>query len=45
MLADDDLTYNYKGNKSIKLGVLGMIDNTLVISKCGTEAVQKKKLK
>ena len=41
MLADDDLTYQYRGDTDIKLGVLGIIDDTLAISKCGTAAVQK----
>ena len=41
MLAEDDLTYHYRGDTDIKLGVLGMIDDTLAISKCGTAAIQK----
>ena len=41
MLADNNLTYKYRGDSDIKLGVLGMIDDTLAISKCGTAAVTK----
>ena len=41
MLANDNLTYKYRGDSEIKLGVLGMIDDTLGISKCGTAAVAK----
>ena len=41
MLADADLSYKYRGDSNIKLGVLGMIDDTLAISKCGTGPIQK----
>ena len=41
LLKQDHLTYHYKGDENIKIGVLGMIDDTLSISKCGTPSIQK----
>ena len=41
ILKEDNLTYNYKGDENIKIGVLGMIDDTLSISKCGTTSILK----
>ena len=41
LLQQEHLIYNYKGDKNIKIGVLGMIDDTLSISKCGNSSVQK----
>ena len=41
ILKQDHLTYHYKGDENIKIGVLGMIDDTLSISKCGTPSIQK----
>ena len=41
MLADDSPCYYYGGDPNIPLGVLGMADDTLAISKCGTASVQK----
>ena len=41
ILKEDNLTYNYKGDKNIKIGVLGMIDDTLSIIKCGTTSILK----
>jgi hypothetical protein len=41
LLKQDHITYHYKGDENIKIGVLGMIDDTLSISKCGTPSIQK----
>jgi hypothetical protein len=41
MLADDSLCYYYRGDPNIPLGVLGMVDDTLAISKCGVASVKK----
>ena len=41
ILTQDNLTYKYKGDDNIQIGVLGMIDDTLSISKCGTPSIQK----
>ena len=42
LLKDGTLTYHYKSDPSIQIGVLGMIDDTLAISKCGNNSVRKK---
>ena len=39
ILQQEHLTYKYKGDENIKIGVLGMIDDTLSISKCGTASI------
>ena len=41
LLQDEELTYKYKGDDSIAIGVLGMVDDTLSISKCGNTTVKK----
>ena len=41
ILSQDNLTYHYKGDPHIKLGVLGMVDDNLAIQKCGTSSLQK----
>ena len=41
ILPQDNLTYPYKGDPSIKIGVLGMVDDNLAIAKCGTSSLQK----
>ena len=41
ILPQDNLTYNYKGDPNIKLGVLGMVDDNLAITKCGISSLQK----
>ena len=41
MLADDSLTYKYRGDPNIQLGVLGMVDDTLAISHCGIASIKK----
>ena len=41
MLADDSLCYYYRGDPNIPLGVLGMVDDTLGVSKCGVASVKK----
>ena len=40
-MKDSTLTYHYKGDTNIQIGVLGMIDDTLAISKCGNNSVRK----
>ena len=37
----DELTYKYRGDPSIAIGVLGMVDNTLAIAECGVKSVEK----
>ena len=41
MLADDSLTYKYRGDPNIHLGVLGMVDDILAISHCGIASIKK----
>ena len=41
MLADDSLSYKYRGDPNIQLGVLGMVDDTLAIGHCGIQSVKK----
>ena len=39
VMSNEDLQYFYKGDKNIPIGVRGMVDDTLGISKCGRQAV------
>ena len=39
-MSNSELQYFYKGDKSIPIGVRGMVDDTLGISKCGNTSVQ-----
>ena len=41
LLQQEQLKYHYRGDTNIDIGVLGMIDDTLSISKCGNTSVQK----
>ena len=41
MKASDSLTYKYRGDPTIPIGVLGLVDDTLGISECGDAAVVK----
>ena len=41
-MSDKTLQYLYKGDQNIPIGVLGMVDDTLGVSKCGQKAIQKK---
>ena len=41
ILPQDELTYKYKGDNNISIGVLGMVDDNLAISQCGTGSVLK----
>ena len=41
ILQQDHLAFRYKNNPNIKIGVLGMVDDTLSISRCGNSSVQK----
>ena len=41
ILPQDELTYKYKGDPDISIGVLGMVDDNLAIAICGTSSVIK----
>ena len=41
VLEQDEVTYKYRSDPSVKIGVLGMVDDNLAISKCGKSSVQK----
>jgi hypothetical protein len=41
ILPQEDLTYSYKGDDNIKIGVLGMVDDNLAIAKCGINSLKK----
>ena len=41
MLADDLLSYKYRGDPNIQLGGLGMVDDTLASGYCGIQSVKK----
>ena len=41
ILPQKNLTYRYKGDENIQLGVLGMVDDNLAIAKCGTSSLMK----
>ena len=41
ILEQKDLTYKFRGDPDIEIGVLGMVDDNLAISKCGTYSVMK----
>ena len=41
ILQQKELVYNYRGDNNIPIGVLGMVDDTLSISKCGISSIQK----
>ena len=43
-MSDEALQYFYRGDPKIPIGVLGMIDDTLAVTKCGNEARRKKML-
>jgi hypothetical protein len=45
LMQDSSLTYHYKGDPNIQIGVLGMIDDTLSISKCWNPKVDFVKYK
>ena len=40
VMADESLQYYYKEDKDIPIGVRGMIDDTLGVSKCGNSAIK-----
>ena len=35
------MTYKYRGDPNIHIGVIGMVDDNLAIAKCGTSSVLK----
>ena len=41
MRPKDSLSYKYRGDPQIPIGVLGMVDDTLGVSECGKDAVEK----
>ena len=41
ILPQSHLTYKYKGDPNVEIGVLGMVDDNMAISKCGISSVQK----
>ena len=41
MKANESLLYKYRGDPTIPIGVLGLVDDTLGISECGNAAVAK----
>ena len=40
-LLDETLCYKYKGDSAISVGILGMVDDTLGVSNCGSDAIKK----
>ena len=40
-MSDKSLQYLYYDDPNIPIGVLGMIDDTLAVTKCGKEAIRK----
>ena len=41
ILEHKELTYKYRSDPNIEIGVLGMVDDNLCISKCGVTSIQK----
>ena len=39
VMSKEELQYHYKGDKNIPIGVRGMVDDTLGISRCGNTSV------
>ena len=44
MKKKDSLSYKYRGDPNITVGVLGMVDDTLGVSECGVTSVEKNAL-
>ena len=40
-MSDPSLQYMYKGDPTIPLGVMGMVNDTLAVSNCGSKAIRK----
>ena len=40
-ITDSSLQYQYKGDPTIPIGVLGMVDDTLAVSDCGSNSIIK----
>ena len=40
-ISDPSLQYLYKGDPTIPIGVMGMVDDTLAVSDCGNKAIRK----
>ena len=41
ILPQEELTYKYKGDPNISIGVMGMVDDNIAIAQCGTSSVIK----
>jgi hypothetical protein len=41
ILPQNELTYKYKGDPNIQIGVMGMVDDNLAITKCGLSSIMK----
>ena len=41
MISKEELTYKYRGDQNIPIGVLGMVDDMLAIAECGVRSVEK----
>ena len=41
ILEQEHLTYKYRGDPNIQIGVMGMVDDNLSVSNCGMGTVQK----
>ena len=41
ILPQEELTYKYKGDPTISIGVMGMVDDNIAIAQCGTSSVIK----
>ena len=39
ILSEEELQYHYKGDKNVPIGIRGMVDDTLGVSKCGSTSV------
>ena len=40
-ITDPSLQYHYKGDPTIPIGVLGMVDDNLAVSDCGSNSIRK----
>ena len=40
-MSDRCLQYNYRGDPSVPMGVLGMVDDTLSVSECDTDTIKR----
>ena len=40
-ISDESLQYNFKGDLTIPIGILGMVDDILSVSECGIKTIEK----